>query len=352
MDLSAVRWSSTEYTLHEYVSKFHDSLPNIIKVTEGFLGKQEIDSVSSGTVLRVHSVYNQKRVTAESKVGKLFSLPFNLQSLKFIVAADPAKGLKIQDPLTLEEILAKYTLPITVNLSKILSFKEKGELNSQNEQLFDLTLIDTYEESFLVGHIIDKGKLIIEDPIIVPMYMTQLKLVAAKGLKQGNNEKWKVICEKFTYEVKTKGKTNQATFEEIFLLDKKDLSSQVTEYSTIEPIYIDISVLQQNTIEYLPNTGTLTVEPTEEAETQQATTFTKICDIPVDLRPLTVNQVCECLQLLNMKQYTATFKRAQVDGQLLYELDHDMMKNSLGMTALSSVKLSRFRDGWRPNLQS
>ncbi|PIO26620.1 hypothetical protein AB205_0068710 [Aquarana catesbeiana] len=85
MDLSEVKWSTFEYTLQGYVTDFQKSFPNIIKITEGFLGKQEIDSISSSTVIRVHSLYNQKRVTAETRSGKLFSLPVKLTRLKFLV---------------------------------------------------------------------------------------------------------------------------------------------------------------------------------------------------------------------------------------------------------------------------
>ncbi|KAM8973886.1 uncharacterized protein RCH25_019419 [Pelodytes ibericus] len=356
MDLTSVRWSSIEYTLQDYLSTFYDCFPNIIKVTEGFLGKQEIDSISSSAVIRVHAVYTQKRVIAESKVGKLFSLPFKLENVKFLLVpqTDPVKGTRIQIPMTLEAILSKHSLPITVFSAKVLSVKEKGDTGSHNEMISELTLQDTYEETFLLGYPFDNGKLFLENPIMIPMYMTELKLVVAVGLMNGNSKQWKGMCEKLTTEIKSHGSTEQATYEEIFVLDKKNLSSKGLTYSSIEPIYIDISEMRINQMVHLPNTGKLTMksEKSSKEAIQSTVNFSKLSDIPVDLHNLTVNQVGQCLVLLNMNQYVNAFQGAQVDGQLLYELDHEIMKSSLGMNGLNIVKLIKFRDGWRPNLQA
>ncbi|XP_063301981.1 uncharacterized protein LOC134601426 [Pelobates fuscus] len=369
MDLSVVRWSSIEYNLQDYVATFYDSFPNIIKITEGFLGKQEIDSVSSSTVIRVHSVSSQRRIIAETKCGQILSLPYKLQSLKFLLPPEskPIQGFKVRIPTTLEEILAKYSLPITVYSAKLLSYKEKGDIKAENGIVSELTLQDTYEESFLLGHPIDKGKIFVEEPIMVPMYMTELKLVVAVGLTDENNIKWKEMCEKLTFEVKSKGHSSEATFQEIFMLDKKNLSPQEPKYNSIEPIYIDISEVRKDSMVYLPNIGKLAVEekhgtlnavkkpvnqlPALKSETPSASGFTTLSSIPADLHHLTVSQVCECLVLLNMSQYVKAFEGAQVDGQLLYDLDQEMMKGCLGMNGLNMAKLVKFRNGWRPNLQ-
>ncbi|XP_073508786.1 uncharacterized protein [Phyllobates terribilis] len=311
MDPTKVEWTTTEFSLQGYVTTFHNAFPNIIRITEGFLGKQEIDSISSSTVIRVHSHCTQQRIAAETKSGKFFSLPTNLTRLKFIVGQDsgPTKTLRL--PMTLEDILSRYTLPLTVRSSSALSYKQKGDKKSQDELLSELTLQDRYEENFLFGHPIDK---------------------------------------------------------EIYMLDKKDISPQDHSYSTIEPIYIDISELNESKKTPLENEvkcnvyqirpvplpkpdyrnlcleATKTVIPSEN-------TFSSISDIPKDLRNLTVSQVCQCLKLLNMNQYEEAFKSAQVDGQLVYDLNHEMMTSCLGMNGLNVVKFMKFRDGWRPNVQ-
>lgn len=368
MDPALVKWTATEFSLQGYVSTFRNAFPNIIKITEGFLGKQEIDSVSSSTVIRVHSHYMQQRVVAETKKGKLFSLPTNLTRLKFFVGQDsgPTKTLRL--PLTLEDILCKYSLPVAVCLCSALSYKQKGDQKSQDELLRKLTLLDRYEEQFLLGHPIDKGKIFTEEPIIIPMYMTELRLVVAVGFQTGDNRSWATMCDVLTKQVQNQGNNANVAFEEIYMLDKKDISPYEPCYSTIEPIYIDISELNNKNKTPLENKGKCNAyqmlpvpmpkpvvgQPSQNAtktEIPTANDFSSINDIPKDLHNLTVNQVCQCLKLLNMNQYVEAFESAQVDGQLVYDLHPDMMKSCLGMNALNVLKFLKFRDGWRPNVQ-
>ncbi|KAM4036874.1 uncharacterized protein ACNLHF_015698 [Anomaloglossus baeobatrachus] len=371
MDPAKFEWTSTEFSLQGYVTTFKNAFPNIIKITEGFLGKQEIDSVSASTVIRVHSHCSQQRIAAETKNGKLFSLPTKLKRLKFIVRENNGSGGSIKPfklPLTLEDILSKYSLPVTVRSSSALSYKQKGDLKSQDELLSELTLQDKYEENFLFGHPIDKGKIFINEPIIVPMYMTELKLVVAVGFQNEDNGKWNDLCDSFTKQVTSQENNANVTCEEIFMLDKRDLSTQEPCYSAVETIYIDISELKESKKTPLENTTKCNVyqlhpvplpKPVFRNLSQKnvnsvipsAENFSSINDIPKDLRNLTVNQVCQCLTLLNMNQYVEAFKSAQVDGQLVYDLNHDMMTSCLGMNGLNVVKFIKFRDGWRPNVQ-
>ncbi|XP_044139316.1 uncharacterized protein LOC122929718 [Bufo gargarizans] len=362
MDPADVKWTTTEFSLQGYVSTFRNAFPNIIKITEGFLGKQEIDSVSSSMVIRVYSYCMQQRVAAETKSGKLFSLPTKMARLKFLVAQDsgPVKALRL--PLTLEYILSRYSLPITVRSISALSYKQKGDQKSQDEHFSELTLLDTYEENFVVGHPIDNGKIFTKEQIMIPMYMTELKLVVAVGLRNGDDKHWKNMCDMLTKQVKSQATAN-VTFEEIYMLDKKDISPQKPSYSTIEPIYIDISEVDNNSKTPLENKGKYVVpqmqsqpvvgnqsQDAAKTEISSASEFSSVNDVPKDLYNLNVSQVCQCLKLLNMNQYVEAFETAQVDGQLVYDLKPDMMKSCLGMNEFHIVKLLKFRDGWRPNI--
>ncbi|XP_040199025.1 uncharacterized protein LOC120931538 [Rana temporaria] len=308
MDPAEVKWSAFEYTLQAYVTDFQKSFPNIIKITEGFLGKQEIDSISSSTVIRVHSLYNQRRVTAETRTGKLFSLPVKLKRLKFLVPSvkGPIGTLKHQNPMNLEDILAKYTLPVTIRTSKVLSYKQKGDMKSQDEMLSELMLQDTYEEMFLFGHPIDKGKFFVEEPIVIPMYMKELRLAVAMGYKDGNTDKWNSLCGLLTQQVNNQGNTANATFEEIVLLDKRDVNPQEPSYSTIEPIYIDLNEINSDYKAPLDNKRSSNVyqfslvsELKQVQQTQNkvmpkspsVNTPNTIDDIPNDLYNLTLNTV-------------------------------------------------------------
>ncbi|XP_056428870.1 uncharacterized protein LOC130368746 [Hyla sarda] len=369
MDPTDVKWTTTEFSLQGFVTSFRNAFPNLIKITVGFLGKQEIDSVSSSTVIRVHSHCVQQRVAAETKNGILFSLSTKLTRLKFLVLGDRRSTNSKMIPLTLEEILARYNLPLSVRLSSACSYTQKGDQKSQDELLSELKLLQTYEESFLLGHQIDTGKIFTEDPIIIPMYMKELRLVVAMGFQNGDNIKWKIACDSLTRQVKHKGDITDVTCEEIYMLDKKNISPQEPCYSTIEPIYIDISEVNDKNKTPLDNKGKYNVyqmhpvplpKPVVRNQSQNAActespaakNFSSFNDIPKDLRLLSVNQVCQCLRLLNMNQYVEAFQTSQVDGQMVYDLDPDMMKSCLGMNQLNALKLLKFRDGWRPNVQN
>ncbi|KAI8478130.1 hypothetical protein Bbelb_441340 [Branchiostoma belcheri] len=75
-------------------------------------------------------------------------------------------------------------------------------------------------------------------------------------------------------------------------------------------------------------------------------------DIPKDVRTLNIAQMADCLRLLKLDKYIATFEENMVDGDLLMDLDRDMMRADLHMSPLDCVKLLKFRDeGWRPKDQ-
>eukprot|EP00058_Branchiostoma_floridae_P023458 XP_002608948.1 hypothetical protein BRAFLDRAFT_85477 [Branchiostoma floridae] len=75
-------------------------------------------------------------------------------------------------------------------------------------------------------------------------------------------------------------------------------------------------------------------------------------DIPKDMRTLNIAQMADCLRLLKLDKYIATFEENMVDGDLLMDLDKAMMRNDLNMSPLDCVKLLKFRDeGWRPKDQ-
>ncbi|XP_078365027.1 uncharacterized protein LOC144649411 [Oculina patagonica] len=70
---------------------------------------------------------------------------------------------------------------------------------------------------------------------------------------------------------------------------------------------------------------------------------------PDDLRCLSVPEVGECLNKLNMGEHVERFEHDQIDGQLFITLDEAMLPY-LGVTnKLQQRKLLMFINGWRPN---
>jgi hypothetical protein len=82
------------------------------------------------------------------------------------------------------------------------------------------------------------------------------------------------------------------------------------------------------------------------------TRWREVHDIPVDISSLSVDEVSECLQLLNLVHYVETFREKQIDGCLLACLDMDTLLLDFGFKRFDAMKLSKFaRDGWRPKLK-
>ncbi|XP_041074827.1 uncharacterized protein LOC121294800 [Polyodon spathula] len=370
MDVSKIRWSSTEYSLKEFVYKFQDSFPKIVKVTEGFLGRQELDSISSSTLLRVHALYSQERALVESKSGKVLSLPTKLTSMTFFIINH--SGAR-EGPFTLLEILKAFTLPVKIQPTTALTFQESSSHHSPGQNLDSLTFIQSYQESFLLGHCLNnKGTLLEQVPLVLPMYMKQVRLVLAKGLEGENEEQWEATCNIYNDRIRELGHMDHFIFQGITLLDNKDLIAPQTLYAEIEPIYMDLkkqgdafnlhySLGEPVSPRQVP-AWPLTLKPQIPAKPQalpksisplqvpQCRTYRSLAEVPQDLHSLSVREVCDCLLLLNLGSYMQAFRQEQIDGDLLYELDHIHMRNTLGMSSLHITKLLRFRQGWRPRV--
>lgn len=75
--------------------------------------------------------------------------------------------------------------------------------------------------------------------------------------------------------------------------------------------------------------------------------------VPTDLAGLSVDEITDCLTLLNLDQHAAEFKANQIDGVMLKDLDQQILMEDFGMSRFDSRKLNKFvHDGWRPTLNN
>uniref|UniRef100_A0A8C4QUK2 Uncharacterized protein n=1 Tax=Eptatretus burgeri TaxID=7764 RepID=A0A8C4QUK2_EPTBU len=77
-----IRWTDKEYSLQEFEEQFAGKLPIIIKVTDGYMGQQELDTISAETVW-LNMIQYSKRLLAEDSTGMTLSIPLNIQKPKF-----------------------------------------------------------------------------------------------------------------------------------------------------------------------------------------------------------------------------------------------------------------------------
>ncbi|XP_067871398.1 uncharacterized protein [Heterodontus francisci] len=393
MQSNAIQWTARDYSLKEFARKFRTSLPKIVKITEGFLGRQEVDTISASTILRIHSLYSQKRAILECKNGSILSIPVNLESMVFNVAHQKHKS----GPFTMKEVLLSFMLPVTIIATDDLTYREMNNPRSKDQKLRQLTVKQTYEQEFLLGHTInDSGNLLIRYPTVLPMYMKEIKLVVAEGFDSKYETEWNTFCNYYDKLVNDIGHLDRFICTDITLLDKNEMDQYTGEYGEIEPIYITLNTNRpENMYQVLhpqqslppapdknpgqshrenkpqkppkanPEMGfsPLAAEPTLKMgikplsifshrsgniQVHKAKCIASMSEVPDDLQHLSVDEVCDCLNLLNMGKYIETFHSQQVDGHLLFDLDRDIMQNTLGMSNLHIIKMVRFREGWRP----
>lgn len=76
--------------------------------------------------------------------------------------------------------------------------------------------------------------------------------------------------------------------------------------------------------------------------------FNSLCEVPKDLSALSVSQVCQCLKLMNLDKYGASFKSNSVDGQLMLQLSKEALKDSFKLSDWDAQRVESFIKGWRP----
>uniref|UniRef100_UPI00398EB4C3 uncharacterized protein n=1 Tax=Pristiophorus japonicus TaxID=55135 RepID=UPI00398EB4C3 len=392
MQSSAIQWTARDYSLNEFLRKFRTAFPKVVKVTEGFLGRQEVDTISASTILRIHSLYSQRRAIAECKNGSILSIPVNLESMMFSVVNHKHKT----GPFTMKDVLLHFKLPVTITSADDLTFREINSPRSKYQELRQLIVKQTYEQEFLLGHTInDSGNLLIRYPTVIPMYMKEIKLVVAEGLDSKDETEWNTFCNNYDKTVNELGHLDHFICTDITLLDN-EMTQYTGEYAEIEPIYITLNtkkpenkylaipprqipppVLKDNPTQSRGgNKPQVPAKPNPEMDFSRPvpapkqkmgiTTLFKgsytpgdiqrykakhiasMSEVPDDLQHLSVDEVCDCLNLLNMGKYIETFQSQQIDGHLLFDLDRDIMQNTFGMNNFHIIKIMRFREGWRP----
>lgn len=90
-------------------------------------------------------------------------------------------------------------------------------------------------------------------------------------------------------------------------------------------------------------------ESSSKTEMSEAMALTDINSAD-DVAKLSIRDVGEFLERLNLKQYVNVFKEQLVDGELLLELDREVLQKEFGMSGIEAIRLHKFaRDGHLPS---
>jgi hypothetical protein len=83
------------------------------------------------------------------------------------------------------------------------------------------------------------------------------------------------------------------------------------------------------------------------------TRWTSLNEVPDDVTSLTVEDVVDCLRLLNLHKYVNVFREQQIDGALLTSLDQQLLVNEFQFKRFDALKLEKFAcHRWRPKFNA
>ncbi|KAK6186821.1 hypothetical protein SNE40_006091 [Patella caerulea] len=172
--------NSESLSIRNVYEKFAHRLPVIIQVTQGHYGDIDIDTFSTGHVMRIHSYSKQRRVVARDTHGRHLSFPVDYP-IKFRVARTQKKAGREQ---SLREIIDQNTLPVRIELCLPPPGYSLhiGQSIKQIETFGTLHLTNFYDETYLLANSINEGQL---DPeiLFVPIYLQNLVVAVVSGIE-------------------------------------------------------------------------------------------------------------------------------------------------------------------------
>ncbi|XP_050394815.1 uncharacterized protein LOC126812429 [Patella vulgata] len=172
--------NSEALSIRNVYEKFAHRLPVIIQVKQGHYGDIDIDTYSTGHVMRIHSYSKQRRVVARDTHGRHLSFPVNYP-IKFRVARTQKKAGREQ---SLRDIIDQNTLPVRIELCLPPPGYSLhiGESIKQIETIGTLHLTNFYDETYLLANSINEGQLD-REILYVPIYLQNLVVAVVSGIE-------------------------------------------------------------------------------------------------------------------------------------------------------------------------
>ncbi|XP_063418200.1 uncharacterized protein LOC134700987 isoform X3 [Mytilus trossulus] len=185
-----------DYSARSFYEHYKDNLPQMVMVTQGYMGEGIFETFDRGQVFRIQTYSTQKRVVAVvvsgekgmyGLQGRKISIPANYDVTFHIMKHGKPKGKSIR----LKEILEHKELPIEVQISahedQYADQQHLGPLLRTG--LFTLRLLNTYDDFFLLGNAICDGNLY-GSVTAVPAYLPDLQFSIVKSIKGCTGEQY------------------------------------------------------------------------------------------------------------------------------------------------------------------
>ncbi|KAK3577621.1 hypothetical protein CHS0354_013686 [Potamilus streckersoni] len=140
-------------------------------------------------IIRFHTCSKQRRIKAvvketDNSSETTYSIPLNHHNPMFICDENRLGKEKVWKPLLLEDIVRNHKLPLTVRFASPDTCEDV-----KSSRISTLTLTEGYDESFLLGNIIENGCLQ-QRIIYVPVKDTGMKVALVSRMQGRSSEEW------------------------------------------------------------------------------------------------------------------------------------------------------------------
>ncbi|CAG2223076.1 unnamed protein product [Mytilus edulis] len=178
----------TEYSVKDFISKYHTKFPLLAVVTQGYHGNSDLDTFATGQVIRIHSVKTVPRVigiiakTECSRTTKALSLPLSPNRDIWIKTS---KGKR----KSLRKITRKGQLPCEGFLTNDDQLGKYNDTSLFHQKSIQLLLERQVELRFLLANPVS-GVELLNRIIVLPEYLQDLRLSVVNGIEGLNTEQW------------------------------------------------------------------------------------------------------------------------------------------------------------------
>lgn len=173
-DFEYVHKADEALTAKELYDRYHTHLPILVYVVQGFYGNREEMVFSTGQVLRLHSVKEQKRALVHDDRKYTLTVPLDYDH-EFFIGHDRTKSFK------LGQIVKNHKLPV-----KNVEFADPQvhfDLGDNSTHTFKkLNVIRVYDESYFLANTMAQG-VPLEEVLPIPLYLMEVKFSVVVGLR-------------------------------------------------------------------------------------------------------------------------------------------------------------------------
>ncbi|XP_063417956.1 uncharacterized protein LOC134700499 isoform X1 [Mytilus trossulus] len=178
----------TEYSVKDFISKYHTKFPLLAVVTQGYHGNSDLDTFATGQVIRIHSVKAVPRVIGIianddcTRTTKALSLPLSANRDIWIKTS---KGRR----KSLAKITRKGLLPYEGFISNDDPLGKYNDASCFHQKSIQLLLERQVELRFLLGNPVS-GVELLNRILVLPEYLQDLRLSVVIGIEGLNTEQW------------------------------------------------------------------------------------------------------------------------------------------------------------------